>query len=689
VTSHDDPETATLAEMGARLQALLRNAWILHFAIDPDGIVTLFEGGGLAAAGWPIPPVVGRSVYEFYADTPWVLDGVRRALAGETASVTGEAWGRWFKVQYVPFPDPSTSRPSVIGFAMDITEQKETERRLRESEERFRALAEATFEAVAIHEKGKFLVANQSLARMFGHEDAAELVGRDVLEMSAPESRDLVRSRIVGGFEEPYEAVGRRQDGTTFHGEVHGKSIRYQGREVRVTAIRDITERKRAEEQLRHAALHDPLTGLPNRALFLDRLEHILAQAQQRPEGRPRLVGMLLLDIDRFKTVNDSLGHLVGDRLLTAIAGRLHGCLRSTDTLARFGGDEFTVLLEGLEDASEAVRVAERVQEVLTGPLEVDAYEVFTSASIGIVVAPADTYGRPEAVLRDADTAMYRAKALGRARYHLFDEAMHARVLGLLQLETELRRALEREELRLLYQPIVQLQRGGTVAFEALLRWEHPERGLLAPSAFLPLAEETGLLNRIGRWGLWQACRDSRGWRGILDRPVAVSVNLAGRQLFQPDFVGEVRRILEETGVAGAELQLEVTEGVLIEDAAAAVSLLSELRSLGIVVAIDDFGTGYSSLSQLHRLPVSLLKVDRSFVEVMVERPEMREMVRTIVSLGHILGLEVTAEGIETEAQCVALRGMGCECGQGYVFAPPLAPSDVEAWLRREARPVD
>jgi diguanylate cyclase (GGDEF)-like protein/PAS domain S-box-containing protein len=669
--------------MGVHLRALLRNAPIVHWAVDADGIITVSEGRGLDPLGRPAEQVVGQSAFELHAKSPWLLDALRRALAGEALNTVGTLAGRWYEVQYIPLSRIEPGGGGVLGFATDVTERKLAEEKRRESEESLRALSEATFEGICIHEKGKMLLVNHAMARLFGFDDAAELVGKSALDLCAPESREMVTRRILEEYGEPYEAVGLRKDGSTFQGELHGRAIRFQDRTVRVTAIRDITERKRAEELLRHAALHDPLTGLPNRALFLDRLGHVLAQSRTGVESR--LFGVLLLDVDRFKNINDSLGHFVGDRLLSAIVARLVGTLRASDTLARFGGDEFTVLLEDVEDAAEAVRVAERVQEVLARPLKVDSYEIVTSASIGIVVAPVSSYAQPERVLRDADTAMYRAKAQGRARYQLFDEAMHTRVSTFLQLETDLRHAVERDEMRFHYQTIVRLADRRIAAVEALIRWDHPRKGLLAPDMFLPIAEETGLIAPIGRWTLREACRAALALRELgRSEPVVVAVNLASRQLFQPDFAGELRRLLAETGVNGADLQLEVTEGVIIEDADAAVALLSELRAMGLSLSIDDFGTGYSSLSQLHRLPVGVLKLDRSFVSRMIEHRESRELVRTIVALGHNLGVEVTAEGIETEAQLAELIAMGCEYGQGFLLARPQPLAEVLARLRLE-----
>jgi diguanylate cyclase (GGDEF)-like protein/PAS domain S-box-containing protein len=436
----------------------------------------------------------------------------------------------------------------------------------------------------------------------------------------------------------------------------------------------DITERRDAEARLRHAALHDPLTGLPNRSLFLDRLEQALARARRKPG---ELVAVLLLELDRFKTINDSLGHARGDQLLHAIGDRLRGTLRPSDTLARFGGDEFAALVEGIEDASDAVRVADRMHAALAAPFDLGGQEVFTTASVGIALA-SEAAGAG-ALLRDADTAIYRAKALGRARTQIFDEAMHERAVALLRVEMELRRALERSEFVMHYQPIVSLDDGRIAGMEGLARWRHPERGLLLPDAFIPLAEETDLIVPLGRWTVAEGCRQVRAWRdeGLRAGQIALGLNFSGRQLAQTDFVERVEGSIRECGLAGPELNVEITESVIMEESAEAV--LSRLRELDLEVSIDDFGTGHSSLSHLHRLPIDALKIDRSFVGAMGDRRENVEIVRTIVTLGHDLGMSVVAEGVETEAQRDELRAMGCDYGQGYLFSPPVEASAAAA----------
>ncbi|HEV7376267.1 MAG TPA: EAL domain-containing protein [Pyrinomonadaceae bacterium] len=423
-----------------------------------------------------------------------------------------------------------------------------------------------------------------------------------------------------------------------------------------------------SKEHFRHAAFHDALTGLPNRALLTDHLKLAIERAKRRPD---HLFAVLFLDLDRFKNINDSLGHTIGDQLLIAIARRVDGCLRPMDTVARLGGDEFAILLDGLEDFNIAIHVAERVQDELMQPFNLNGFEVYTTASIGIALSTTG-YDHPDNILRDADIAMYRAKDNGKARYELFDTVMHTRAVALLKLENDLRRAIERQEFRVYYQPIVSLETDQIAGFEALVRWEHPERGLVSPSEFIPLSEETGLITEIGQWVLQEACRQMRQWQITYQRPLTVSVNLSGKQFIQANLIEQIKTILRETEFDPRWLRLEITESVVMENAEAATSMLLQLRDLGVHLSIDDFGTGYSSLSYLHRFPVTTLKIDRSFIGRMGEGDENSEIVRTIMTLASNLGMEVVAEGVETEEQLALLRSLKCEYGQGYLFSHPV-----------------
>ncbi len=446
-----------------------------------------------------------------------------------------------------------------------------------------------------------------------------------------------------------------------------------------VVAHEDISERKRVEEQLLHDAFHDALTGLPNKALFLDRLELVDRRAKR---GKDYRFAVLVMDLDHFKVINDSLGHAVGDEFLIGISRRVRECIRSSDTAARLGGDEFAILLDDIKDGGEAVRFAERLQTELSQAFNLAGQEAFTSASIGIALNET-AYGRPEDLLRNADTAMYRAKALGRARHELFDLAMHAQVMKRLQLETELRKAIEREEFRVFYQPVVSLQTGRMDGLEALIRWQHPERGLVSPLEFIPLAEETGLIVPIGLWVLRDAARQVHDWHRRFENglPLAIAVNLSPKQFLQPDLLEHIARILRETELDPSSLKLEITESAIMENAENTIAVLAGLKLLDIKLSIDDFGTGYSSLSYLHRFPVDTLKVDRSFVSNMTTGDENYEIVRTIINLAHTLGLAVVAEGPETAEQVAQLRTLGCEHGQGFFFARPMEAEKVEELL--------
>jgi diguanylate cyclase (GGDEF)-like protein len=445
-------------------------------------------------------------------------------------------------------------------------------------------------------------------------------------------------------------------------------------------------ELQKSREHFRKAALHDPLTGLPNRTLLVSHLEAAIERARTCDDY---LFAVLFLDLDRFKVINDSLGHMVGDQLLEEIARRLERCVRQVDVVARLGGDEFAILLSRIEGYGEAARVAERIHDELARPFQLKGHEVYSTASIGITLSSIG-YQEPEDILRDADTVMYRAKANGKARHELFDEAMHARAVELLRLETDLRRAVGRQEFLVHYQPVISLEEGNVSGLEVLVRWQHPERGIIPPGEFIPAAEETGLIVDIGHAVLREACSQMRRWQleGLVGGERTMSVNLSGRQFNQPDLVKFIEQVLRETQLDPRCLMLEITESVVMEHAEAACVTLTHLRSLGIGLSIDDFGTGYSSLSYLHRFPVNTLKVDRSFIGRMTEGGENSEIVRTIITLGSNLGMGVVAEGVETESQSAQLKQMGCGYGQGYLYAKPMDAGTATAWLikKRQGR---
>jgi diguanylate cyclase (GGDEF)-like protein len=447
-----------------------------------------------------------------------------------------------------------------------------------------------------------------------------------------------------------------------------------------VVHLHDISERRVAESELEHQALHDPLTGLPNRALVLDRLGRALARSQRA--GTSTVV--LFIDIDRFKIVNDSLGHAYGDDLLVAVAARLRASLRETDTVARLGGDEFVVLLEDLTHETIALDVAEKILDAMRRPFSLAGREFFVTASIGLAVSTTD-HETPESMIRDADAAMYVAKGRGRNRLEVFDEAIRVRVMHHLEVEHDLHRALERGELRLVYQPAYQLETNRIVGVEALLRWDHPTRGTVQPGEFISVAEETGLIVDIGKWTIDEACRQVREWRDGDSSLRTLWVNLSPKQLAGAALPGIVRDALGRHDLPPGALGLELTESALIEEAEAAGSMLRELEGLGVRLAIDDFGTGYSSLLYLQRYRVDVLKVDRSFVNGLGTNDDDTAITSAVINLGHNLGMEVSAEGVETPMQLQRLRDLGCDTACGYYLVQPTTPEAVTRLLRSSA----
>ncbi|MBV9384873.1 MAG: EAL domain-containing protein [Chroococcidiopsidaceae cyanobacterium CP_BM_ER_R8_30] len=556
---------------------------------------------------------------------------------------------------------------------------------LRESEERYQKLydlAPDAYFSIAADCTIKF--ANQFSADYLGYRKE-ELIGKSALITIYEVDRETFQQRVARTFNEKLTNTEwelrkvRKDDSVMWVRERSQLLFDEDGTPIELQMIcRDVTESKQAEEALVRSAFYDTLTGLPNRALFMDRLKQAVEQAKRRENY---LFAVLFLDLDRFKVINDSLGHLLGDQLLITIAARFKACLRPTDTVARLGGDEFTILLEAIEDVSDAIRVANRVQEQLTLPFALDGQEVFTSASIGIALS-ITTYTQAEDVLRDADIAMYRAKNQGSARYEIFNPDMHTRAVALLQLETDLRLALERQEFRLQYQPIVSLSTGKIIGFEALVRWQHPQ-GLILPNDFIPVAEETGLILRICQWIISTACRQMRQWQLQLSTTplLTISLNLSAKQFTQLDLIDQINQTLQETGLDASSLRLELTEGAIVDGTAPADTTLSQLRELGVQLSIDDFGTGYSSLGRLYRFPINGLKIDQSFVSQIGTDEVSTEIVEAIVTLAHKLGVDVTAEGVETAEQLAQLRALECEYGQGYFFSRPLDSGAAEALI--------
>jgi diguanylate cyclase (GGDEF)-like protein/PAS domain S-box-containing protein len=521
---------------------------------------------------------------------------------------------------------------------------------------------------------------------------AGEIIGKTALvlvgeETSKPEI-DRVRQSLIKHESVKAELLLRRKDGTCFWADINTVPIHNEHGQVThfVSVMREATERKEAEERLRRNAFHDSLTDLPNRLMFMDRLGETVERVKTDPNYQ---FAVLFLDLDRFKVINDSLGHLVGDQLLIGIARRLEKCVHQTDMVARLGGDEFTVLLEDIQNSDEAAKVADRIHRELEIPFNLSGNEVFTSTSIGIAMSSPDL-SRAEDLLRGADIAMYRAKASGKSCHELFDNEMHEEMVSLLQLENDLRRAIERQEFELYYQPIVSLTSGRIAGFEALVRWNHPEQGLIGPGKFISIAEETGMIVALGEWVLREACEQLRRWQIKFPQlwPMTVSVNLSGRQFSHPGLLDQLRNILAESGLSPSSLKLEITESVIMENTDAALGMLAKMKEMGLQLSVDDFGTGYSSLGYLYRFPMDVLKIDRSFVSRVDVDGEKLELVRTITTLAWNLGMDVVAEGVETTKQLAQLKALKCEYGQGHLFSEAVPVGQMETFLSRTPHPL-
>lgn len=577
-------------------------------------------------------------------------------------------------------------------YISDITQRKKIEQALRESEERYAIAARGANDGLwdwnLLEDK---IYYSPRWATMIGYEPGnLSDVPEDWMQRVHPDDQKRLHVEIedhLAGIRPHFECEFRlrHRDGGYRWMRSRGQALRDENNlPYRMAgSMTDITEYRLIQEQILHDALHDAMTGLPNRILIMDRLGQALNRSHRRPSY---VFAVLFLDIDRFKVINDSLGHLSGDQLLIGIAQRLQTCLRAEDTVARLGGDEFAILLDDISNPEFAVQVSERILKALSRPFVIEGHEVFASASIGIALKNPETR-TPEDLIRDADTAMYRAKSLGKSRYEVFSTAMRVETLALMQLETELRRATERDEFLVYYQPIIDLKTEEIVGFETLLRWKHPQRGIIAPGEFMAIAEETGLIVPISWWVMEQACQQMQAWNFVFPHSehLSISVNLTGRHFQQPDLLDKLQMILEKTGFPNHRLRLEVTESILIENTDMAIAALEGIRQMGIKLYMDDFGTGYSSLSYLHKFPIDTLKIDRCFIEHLDSEDTRANIVPTIITLAKSMGLEVVAEGIETIGQLTNLQSLNCTYGQGYYFAPPLSQERIILMLEQKS----
>ena len=571
-------------------------------------------------------------------------------------------------------------------FQDELAERRRAEQSALESEQTYRVLFEDNPQPMWVwdRETFAFLAVNDAAVEHYGY-SRDEFLAMHLTDIVPPEdgsaaSDELQELRVVQTSGEPLRHSGPwrhvTKTGDEIEVEITSHSFSFHGRDSRFAMAADVTQRLAYETQLRHLALHDELTGLANRTLFLDRLAVALTHAQRHPAT----VGVLFLDLDRFKLVNDVHGHDAGDELLIQLASRLQDSLRPGDTVARLGGDEFVVLCADLSGETEAISVAARIEGLLSSPFELRAAELFITASMGITLSAGDD--TPEDLLRNADAATNRAKERGGNRYEIFDDALRQRTQHKLETGNDLRHAIERNELRVYYQPEIDLQSGACVAAEALVRWQHPTRGLVEPNNFIPLAEENGYIVPLGAWVLRTACRQAAIWRRDGTGPRVVSVNLAARELSEPGLVSRVSEALDQAGLDPAALVLEITETCLVEDPVAAAAVLASLRDLGVQLSIDDFGTGYSSLLYLRQYAVDILKIDRSFVAGLGKNRQDDAIIASVIDLAHTFGLTVVAEGVETTLQADSLRLMRCDIGQGYLWSRPVPPDLLPAGLR-------
>ncbi|AOG22091.1 putative bifunctional diguanylate cyclase/phosphodiesterase [Acidovorax sp. RAC01] len=670
--------------LGAIADAL--PALIAYYSV-PDLRCRYANQAYAAYTGHTPASIVGLPVHETLGDVTWegIRHDVERAMRGQRVKYhrehtlhTGET--RLFEVQLIPHLDRATRvQRGCHIFISDITERWKAERTMRESEERMRKFSEATQEAIVFHHEGVITDGNEALIRLTGY-PLHEIVGQSIFSYISPEWRALAIEYTRAGREHPYEVTVRHRDGHIIPVEVAGKTLPTERAGYRIVVVRDITARKQAQAREAFMALHDPLTQLPNRHFLMEQLTQVLALARRR-EGR---AAVLFLNLDHFKTVNDSLGHQAGDRLLCDVADRLRAGVRDADIVARVGGDEFVVVLTDVPDAQGAAAVADQLLAAMNALFMLDQIPLALSHSIGISLYP-DHAGSAETLLRCADAAMQHAKDSGRGHRQFYDASMDGGALDVLHKERLLRKAIAESGFVLHYQPQVRLQDGSLQGLEALVRWVHPERGLVGPGEFIEFAESRGLIAHIGRWVMCEACRQLKGWQDLGLALVPVAINLSAIEFRQRDVAAEIAAVLQETGLEPRYLEIELTESVLMHHTGQVLDTLMALKALGVGVSIDDFGTGYSSLAYLKRYPIDKLKIDRSFVMDTPDNADDVAIVTAIIQMAHNLQLKTVAEGVETGPQMELLGRLGCESIQGYLVARPMAADAALQWLRKGA----
>jgi diguanylate cyclase (GGDEF)-like protein/PAS domain S-box-containing protein len=673
------------------LRAIVDNTPDTVYVKDRAGRYLLINVAGAGVIGRLPHEIVGCTdsdlftpeiAADFIADDR-AVQAAERATVSEGAVEAPDGTVHTYMTVKAPYRDHAGHVAGIIGISRDVTDRKAAEAAVRTSEQWFRTLVQHSSDmTVVVNDAVRVLYWSPARTGVLGIPLDEDCVGDHFLDHVHPDDVVQLTSAFDAARELGTQIVEyrmRHRDGTSRYVESHVSNLLHDDA-IRAIVLntRDVTQRKQFEEQMAFQAFHDSLTGLANRALFRDRVEHLLRRHVRTRRG----AAVLFLDLDAFKDVNDSFGHDAGDELLRLVSARLSEVIRAEDTIARLGGDEFAVLLEEPDNPlDEAHAVAERLMQALSAPFWLAGRAISVAASIGIAIA--DVEQDAAALLRNADIAMYRAKAAGKGRSVLYHAGMQVAVQERLRLETDLARALEDGQFRLVYQPVVDLETGQIRGFEALLRWHHPELGTLQPDQFIPVAEHNGLIVPIGAWVLQEATRTATRWlhEFPVEPPLTMAVNVSARQLASPEFVETVRAALQASGLPGPALVLEMTETVLVENHEEAARRLHELHNLGVRLAVDDFGTGYSSLSYLRKFPIDILKIDRSFVNTIGDRDQLPAIVRGLLDLGHTLELELVAEGIELEHQLRHLRDEHCHLGQGFLFARPLTPTDAEAFL--------
>ncbi len=685
----DSPHAAPAPGPSGSSDALLRliadSVPALMAYYDLPGLRCQFANQGYAAYnGHSTESILGLTVQEAIGDKAWqaIQPYVERCSHGERVKYTREQTlpngeVRMIEVNLIPHFDGAGQQLGSFVLITDITERWRAEREVRQSEERMRKFTEATDEAIVFHRDGLITDGNEALTRLTGY-SLQEVTGLSIFNFISPEWRATALEYTRSGREDPYEVTICHKDGHAIPVEVVGKTMPLHHADYRIVVVRDITARKQAQEREAFIALHDTLTQLPNRHFLMEQLSQVLSLARRR-HGR---VAVLFMNLDHFKTVNDSLGHHAGDQLLRNVAERLRSGVRDADVVARLGGDEFVVVLTDIQTPDDAAMVADKLLDSMHGVFTVDHLPLTISPSIGISLFP-DHGASADVLLRCADAAMQHAKESGRGNRQFYAASMDASALDVLHQERLLRDAIARNDFELHYQPQIRLADGTLQGLEALVRWRHPERGLVGPDEFITFSESRGLITPIGRWVMREACRQLKAWQDEGLAPVPVAVNLSALEFRQRDVAAEIAAVLLETGLAPQYLEIELTESVLIHQTGQVLDTLNAIKALGVGISIDDFGTGYSSLAYLKRYPIDKLKIDRSFVADTPENTDDVAIVTAIIQMGRSLQLQTVAEGVETQAQIDLLAGLGCDLIQGFAVAMPMGEESTRRWLLR------